>query len=401
MAFQSHMFSICVGAWSDEPQRITCLHPRVIVNRRYTSQEVPSWNFAGLADYYLQVPCGRCYLCKKRLANDWRVRLEMEMRTTRTHKLNGSQVPRVIFTTLTIAEEHYTDDDRYFAEYFRKFRDNYRKRYGISPRYYAITDRGSQFARLHIHMLLFDPRVYDRNKREYVRNISLKELVERKFWWPYGMVRYTKWVKAGSNCSTYVSGYISGANLDKDEPVKHGKPICDKALRYKPRVFVSNGLGRDALADYDTFMRWREEGVVQIGGYHFGLPRYYQMHLYTAWERYYRLIYDQAEREWQMQRTAVWPESVRYQLGQHTYNRQSLERHIRDLDRFTTPLPKREKFEPTEFPESDSFYPSWYTAESHYSENPFGPRPVYYYNDINWLNDHYFMNGYTDSPPPF
>lgn len=254
---------------------VTCEYPKVIVNRRYAklSPELRRLHITQ-PDYYLQVPCGRCSLCKSRIAKEWKVRLTYEFNHTREHRHKGKYLPRVIFFTFTFAEEYYTDSEDIIAPALVKFRDSFRKKYGRSPRYWAITDRGSQFGRLHLHMLLFDPRVYDTKAKEYTRNISITELKKTHFWWSFGFVD-AQWVRSFS-AAEYVVGYLTGANLYKEEPVKHGKPICEKALRYKPKIFCSKGIGSSQVdSDFVDYVARRDFSTIDLNGFIYALPRYY------------------------------------------------------------------------------------------------------------------------------
>lgn len=244
--------------------------------------------FSNLVDFYIKVPCGRCALCKERISKEWKVRLTVECRNTDTHYHLGKCLPRVLFVTLTFAEEHYKGEEEFdFAPYLKKFRDNFRKAYGRSPRYFAITDRGSQFGRLHLHILLFNPRVWSKEERRYTALVSNSQLHKKRFWWPYGFVD-SQWVE-NPNVAGYVCGYITGANLDREEPVKHGKPICEKALRYKPQIYPSKGLGSAFLTEENMDEIYRTDArTLQLDGFHYALPRYYVnkiFHQYDLIER--------------------------------------------------------------------------------------------------------------------
>lgn len=295
-------------------------------------------------------------------------------------------LPRAIFTTLTIAPKYYTDDERFFADYFVKFRDNYRKKFGISPRYFAITDRGSQYARLHIHMLLFDPRFYDKKTKTYGNDVWLSTLVNLKFWWPYGSVRKTEYVKS-FGAGSYVSGYISGANLANDEPVKHGKLICEKSLQYKPRVFVSNGLGKGALQDPELVKRMREDNMIQVGEFMYGLPRYYRNSIFSAHERYWQLFLRQVDYAVTLSDLARNPSKEYYYRNMHL-SKSSLSKFIDDGLRWLTPAP----FKPppsSGIPPDWDFYPWWHSSE--YATYRLPTKEYGYYNNPEWLSDNAFI----------
>lgn len=253
---------------------VSCEYPKIIINRKYSRLHPDVKRLlSSQYDYWLKVPCGKCVLCRARTARDWKVRLHYEMLHTPTHCVSGNVLPRCVFLTFTIAPEYYTDDDSFFAPWLKRFRDSYRKCFGNSPRYWCITDRGSQFARLHLHMLLFNPYCVDK-KSGVVRDVSITELKKHKFWWKYGFVD-AQWVNSFS-VNDYLSGYVTGANLYKEDPVKHGKAICEKALRYIPKVYPSKGIGKGALtSSFLAELQSRYYQNVSLNGYIYGLPRYY------------------------------------------------------------------------------------------------------------------------------
>lgn len=227
----------------------------------------------------MQVPCGRCRLCRKKLANEWLVRLYNEFAGTPTHLHNGKIQPRVAFVTLTFAEKYYTDNDAIFAEYLVRFRDNYRKRYGKSPRYWAVTDRGAKYGRLHLHMFIFNPYDYKNNCP-----ISLSHLSKEHFWWKYGFV-HGVWLNKSYAGAIYAVGYITMSNLDKDAK-KHGITMCEKAQRHKPHVYPSKGIGKsyDTLHNRDIYRNG--DRFVRLGQFQYGLPRYYRYKWTSKYERW-------------------------------------------------------------------------------------------------------------------
>lgn len=228
----------------------------------------------------MNVPCGRCRLCRKRVANDWKVRLYNEFAGTATHHHCGIEQPRVAFVTFTFSDEFYTDDNSLFADYLVTFRDNFRKRFGKSPRYWAVTDRGAKNGRLHLHMLLFNPYDYIKDKP-----VSVSFLHSVKMWWPYGFVEVV-WVRKGLAGANYVVGYVTCANIEKDAK-KHGITMCELAQKHKPKIYCSKGLGKsfDTRQNYEEFRR-KMRPLVSLNGYNYGLPRYYKYKWFSRSERY-------------------------------------------------------------------------------------------------------------------
>ena len=242
-------------------------------------------------NYYINAPCGKCYLCRKSKANAWRIRLFEEVKSLPSF-VDGPRVVRnVIFVCFTFDDEHLPrfENRETIAVYIRKWRDLWRKKYGKSPRYYAVTDKGSQFGRLHLHLLIFEPFNY---KDDWP--LSLEELEENNFMWRNGMAREPSYLESEAGI-TYVTGYITGGNLEEDAK-KHGKPICKEALEYVPMVFVSNGLGRGAnlsLNNTDIELdRDRNRYMYRIGNYTYSLPKYYRDKVVPYYDRWHtNLVY--------------------------------------------------------------------------------------------------------------
>ena len=288
-----------------------------------------------LPDYYIKVPCGRCALCKERISKDWKVRLTVECRHTPTHHMFGKKLPRVMFITLTFNEKSYNENEEFdFAPWLSRFRDNFRKRYGKSPRYFAITDRGSEFGRLHLHMLLFNPTLWE--KEEEKRGVSVSELHKVHLWWPYGFADI-QWVE-NPNVAGYVCGYITGANMDREEPIKHGKPICEKALRYKPRIYVSKGLGKQWLTATnveDVFIN--ERFTIDLDGYRYALPRYYMNYIWHSEDRYNHNLIQFAENKDYFIKHSFDRDTFYYDYKGVPKTYKQIEELVAFRERFTTP----------------------------------------------------------------
>lgn len=337
---------------------------------------MPEWErqlYYGRADYYLSIPCGRCRLCKSKLAKEWKVRLHYELVSTPTHIIFGKTLPRVLFVTFTFNDDHLIENEKDFAPWIVKFRDNYRKKYKRSPRYFITSDRGSQFGRLHFHGLFFNP---------IPSATQLKYDLMR--WYKFGFVDI-RWIQS-YGVDEYVTGYLSGANLLKDEPVKHGKAVCEKALKYKPRIFVSNGLGRDCV-DYDHILR-RDDNLVDINGYIYSLPRYYRDKWYNYTERWYKGLINTIYSSELLGQYEDYESIIYTYRGKNVYATQ-LTSVFEDTERFLTP--EKPKVPPTDW---DFVARQIEMDESNMSEFM---RPIYdnwqHFDGLNvrWSYEHYYL----------
>lgn len=255
---------------------LSCVHPIRVVNPRFRkfSEEDRKTLCRLYDDYFVTAPCGKCYLCRKKRANQWRLRLINEF------EHSGKNA---FFITYTFNNEnyHYTKE---LALVVRRWRQNYKYKFGFAPRYFFTEDVGSQFGRLHLHGILFAP------------TSSLNEFVKaQKSLWPYGYfsVSKCKSVKAMS----YVSGYVAGLHLSDVAPdglpMKHGKVICKKAREFIPKTYVSKGIGKkfaDSIymfCHYDSNGKRRLFPFYKVDGKVYPLPRYYQQLIFSDIERHF------------------------------------------------------------------------------------------------------------------
>lgn len=289
---------------------IRCLHPIRIINPKYKSErweregDNAPWRFA---DYQLSVPCGHCYLCRKRKANDWHVRLFHEYLGTPYYYIRGKKQERnVLFCTFTFNDTYLPDDSpeglrSRLAPYIRKWRDNWRKRFGVSPRYWCTTDIGNE-GRLHLHLLIFNPVTKDgvriskssifstgTNWRKLCKKTGMSEDTpidyRRQMMWKYGFCTYCKHLHDERGIH-YVSGYLTGVNVLKqiengDTVLKHNKALCKKALHHVPVIFVSSGLGKSFIStkEFDKLKNLKSF-ICSLGKYKFAVPRYYRAHYF-------------------------------------------------------------------------------------------------------------------------
>lgn len=252
---------------------VSCIKPLRVVNPHYRKlpEDVRQTMMRERSDYYVQAPCGRCALCRKKRANAWRLRL--------INEYMGSQNAYFFTLTFNDSNQHLAKD---MVDLVRKWRQNYKYHVGVAPRYFLVEDKGTQYGRLHLHGILFEP------------TISVNKFVKTHHcFWPYGFVSANK-VKSQKACS-YVCGYISGAHasdVDNDGlPMKHGHTMCKEARLFIPKTYVSKGIGKKYASKllfqsrYDNQGNMRIMPFYRVGDKCYMLPRYYQ-----------QLIFDDAER---------------------------------------------------------------------------------------------------------
>ncbi len=205
--------------------------------------------------YFIEVPCGRCRICRKKRGQSWRVRL--------MHEAQYGNHRNAIFVTLTLAPKYYNKVKGNEAYCMRLFLDRWRKKYGHAPVRWFTTELGEEKGRLHFHGIIWDVPFFQDGNRFKSKARMNREL--RKLW-KYGNT-WVDYVK--ETTISYIVKYIT-------------KP-CDYDPNYFAKVFVSPGLGRAALSSamLDNILRMYRESrslVVHVGGYPVTLPRYYLKH---------------------------------------------------------------------------------------------------------------------------
>ena len=79
-----------------------CLYPKIILNKKYLPNKKNNFNPPKCTDErkrYLNADCGYCWQCRKKKSNDWKVRLNEEIRANKD----------AYFITLTFNDKSYND----------------------------------------------------------------------------------------------------------------------------------------------------------------------------------------------------------------------------------------------------------------------------------------------------
>lgn len=246
-----------------------CLYPRRVRNRKYESLEDAQRRsvFSELStippDYFIDIPCGKCWQCRVGYRYDQVLRLRVELQTIPYNT-------RCYFVTLTFDDASLA---RYASDYrvpVRRYLDLLRKRYG-SFRYWFLSELGDESGRFHFHGILFG-----------LPDIPYKELQSA---WKCGISWYG-WV-TDRTCG-YVTKYIT-------------KQQFDTRLKYKPLYVRTRSIGSGfdkrglpLLRQYYTYtnpMDYFKFGVlpnsVVLPGYHrsYVLGRYYREKLFSELAR--------------------------------------------------------------------------------------------------------------------
>lgn len=235
-----------------------CLYPRLMKNPRYKGGK--EFLCDDRRKLYVAVGCGNCYECRKQKAQQWRVRLQEELKVQK----------HAYFVTLTFSNESLLELSKALntlecnataGKGVRRFLERYRKKYGKSLRHWLITELGHEGTeRIHLHGVIFSENV-----------ISMQELNEL---WKYGRA------DTGLYCNERSINYI----------VKYVTKIDEKHKNYRPDIFASAGIGKSFVTPRNKLMYKYIEGKSREdyrlnNGRQVALPMYYRNKFYTEEER--------------------------------------------------------------------------------------------------------------------
>lgn len=204
---------------------------------------------------YLELPCGKCPVCKRRRVNQWVFRLQEE------NKVSSS----AYFITLTYDTKHVPITNKGFMTLFKKDYQDFMRRIrgyqkGTKIKYYACGEYGSATMRPHYHAIIFNVQDV-----EYIRKA---------------------WTKGITDIGTVTDASIAYTCKYIDKP--HVIPVHRNDDRIKEFSLMSQGLGKSYIEDSDN-VKWHKDDlrrnyVVKKGGIKVAMPRYYRKKIFDDYE---------------------------------------------------------------------------------------------------------------------
>lgn len=257
-----------------------CLYPKIILNKKYLPNKknggiVPRFPRGkdGKEDrrvMYVPVGCGKCMECKKQKANEWRVRLNEEVKS---NKMNCH------FVTLTFSDESlkklynkyfsksdikgYLLDNEICIKAVRLFLERWRKKTKKSVKHWFITELGHEGTEnVHMHGFIWT----DRPSR----------FIDDR--WGYGFV----WD------SVREKGYVNEQSINY--VIKYCTKKDELHKEYEPKILCSAGIGKGYFDRDDWKLnkfkgKSTEQGYKSSTGVKMGLPIYYRNKIWSDRER--------------------------------------------------------------------------------------------------------------------
>ena len=213
--------------------------------------------------HVLAIPaaCGKCSECRKQKANEWRVRLNEELRKNPTDK----------FVTLTFSDEalekfEETEANEVASRAVELFRKRWCKKYKEGVKHWLIVELGHKAKhpwersteRVHLHGILWTNKT--------------KEEIEKT--WSYGWIDLGEYVN--EKTINYIVKYVT--KIDPTHPGFMGKIFTSKGIGagYEKRIDAK----RNEFKEDKTDERYKTpSGLIMA------MPIYYRNKLYTEEER--------------------------------------------------------------------------------------------------------------------
>lgn len=271
-----------------------CINKKQILNRKYTMTKKNGGIVPVLRDrrqMYVMVPCGQCYVCKRKKAREWRMRLSEDLKVNKNAKvvlltfsteslrqitngedLRGKKIGKPIELT------GYELDNEICRRAVKAFRERWRKKYGRSIRHWLITELGTdpkKTEHVHMHGLVW---IDDR----YIVEGDFMDEVERI--WAYGMLgrgrknwETGKWDNyINEKTASYFTKYVSKRD--------------DLHKEYNQIILTSAGIGKAFLnsveVDNNRFRGKETNQLYQVkDGGALPMPEYFRRKLYTDEQR--------------------------------------------------------------------------------------------------------------------
>ena len=216
-----------------------------------------------------QVPCGKCYNCKRRRASSWSVRLMNEY----NHSTSGH------FVTLTYDSKYIpiskkgfrTLNKKHLQEFFKRLRQWHGKNH-TSIKYYAVGEYGGKTYRPHYHIILFNANI-ELIEKSWSDCVNKKSKLYR----PLGQIHYGTLTDASVG---YTLKYISKAKRI---------PLLQNDDRLPEFALMSKGLGKNYLTS--KMVQWHKnkpEERVYVplqDGKKAPMPRYLKERIFDASEK--------------------------------------------------------------------------------------------------------------------
>lgn len=199
----------------------------------------------------LEVPCGKCYLCRMKRRTEWSARLYAELPYWDRHS----------FVTLTYQDKDVPKNMSLRKIDLQKFFKRLRKNTNRKLKYYAVGEYGKKTWRPHYHQIIFGIGLQAED-RQIIMDC-----------WPYmdwsiKAIRDSAFGSVTPESIQYVAGYI----YDKLSG-EVAEDVYDRMGREHVFKTCSQGIGKKFAEDNRTQIQ--QNGYIRYRGAKIAIPRYY------------------------------------------------------------------------------------------------------------------------------
>lgn len=199
----------------------------------------------------LEVPCGKCILCRKQKSFEWSLRMFHELSTS----------DKSSFITLTYADQYLPANGTLVKPHVQLFMKRLRKRFDTPIRYFLCGEYGEKSSRPHYHAILYGVGLTAEERFKVMDSWSYCD-------WHNPSIRHDSFGLVESASIQYVSGYIQKKLYGETESLLYAS-----TGRISPFKLCSQGIGREYADKYAESLKTSD--ILTMRGIPHTMPRYY------------------------------------------------------------------------------------------------------------------------------
>ena len=209
-----------------------CLYPRLIKNRKYTSNKKNGGKVPPVNDkrsLYVPIGCQNCIECRKKKSREWNLRLQEDIKEHTNGKFitltfSNESIAKIIDQFNLHSYKGYTLDNKIATTAVHHFRERWRKKFGKSIRHWLVTELGHEGTEnLHMHGILFTNESFE----------TIEKIWQYGFIWPTKDSQNTNYVNAET--INYITKYVT--------------KVDELHKTYKPITLTSPGIGSNYITN--------------------------------------------------------------------------------------------------------------------------------------------------------
>lgn len=221
--------------------------------------------------YNIPVNCGKCLNCKKNRVNQWSFRLMKELDVSQTSYFvtltyDTINIPITENGFMTLKKTDVQDFFKRLRYYEKERKQQFKYDQGLSIKYYAVGEYGTQRKRPHYHIVLFNVMDVKSIYKAWAECININ--TEDQDWIPFGSIHIDE---VNNNTIDYTLKYISKGGTGHKFKAFDGN---------KEFSLMSKDLGRQLLENKEIKKYYQDNldinYVINTKGFKVPMPKYYR-----------------------------------------------------------------------------------------------------------------------------